>query len=315
MKLLAMSGLVPEQICEIVRFRGYEGENRIPHFCGYASDYISMVQREGDLDGAVFPRSCDSSRTIKSYLSGCGKFVYQLHVPARQDAAAVDFFAEALKDYKRALEDYFQMTVSESRIRERAERIAARNRKLGALYESLDGISYSEYIRMVHGMLERPLAEQEVPDMPGRETSGGKRVFLAGSFLADEAVTDTVERSGMKIVGDSLPESGRLCSMPEVSPEGDLFRGIAAAVLKNRLSPTQDNFRRILAADLAEMERKAVQGVLFVTQKYCEPYDYLFYVYKKALDEKGIPVLKLSLSGSQEDRKTDLAVEAFADLL
>lgn len=34
MKILAMSDLVPEQICDIVRFTKYSGDLRISHYCG-----------------------------------------------------------------------------------------------------------------------------------------------------------------------------------------------------------------------------------------------------------------------------------------
>ena len=119
----------------------------------------------------------------------------------------------------------------------------------------------------------------------------------------------------MKVVGDDLPESGRLCAQPDVETGAGVFSEIAASVLRGRLSPTQDNFGKILKTDLAEMERKAVQGVLFVAQKYCEPYDYLFYVYKKRLDAKGIPAEKIALTNSMDDRDAAAAIEAFADML
>ena len=53
MKLLAMSGLIPEQICDVVRFTQYAGERNLPHYCGYASDFISQVMQDNRIDGAV----------------------------------------------------------------------------------------------------------------------------------------------------------------------------------------------------------------------------------------------------------------------
>ena len=45
MKLLAISGFVPEQICDVVRFTQYGGERNIAHYCGYASDFVSQAVR------------------------------------------------------------------------------------------------------------------------------------------------------------------------------------------------------------------------------------------------------------------------------
>lgn len=336
MKLLAMSGLVPEQVCDIMRFTGYAGERTAAHYCGYASDFISMVRQDRSLDGAVFPRSCDSSRILKNYLSENGKFFYQLSVPARQDGAAVDYFAEELRNYRKAVERYFHTTITDAQVCARAEAVNARNRELRKIYDCLEDVSYGQYLRAVHGMLRTPLSEQKVQDCDcsdrrldgadgqdgtgirdaacGRH-SGTKRVFLIGSTLCNERIADHIEACGMKVVGDDLPESGRLCMQPEVETGDDVYHGIATSFLTGRLSPTQDNFGRILEKDLAEMKKKAVRGVLFVTQKYCEPYDYLFYVYKKMLDAEGIPVVKIAMADSLDDKKISLAVEAFSDMI
>ena len=107
MNILSFSGFIPEQICDTVRFISYRGEHRISHYCGYAADYISQVLQDNRYDGAVFPRSCDSSRVISSYLSDCGKFMYQLHIPARQDKLAVQFLAANIRTYQQAVEEHY----------------------------------------------------------------------------------------------------------------------------------------------------------------------------------------------------------------
>ena len=119
----------------------------------------------------------------------------------------------------------------------------------------------------------------------------------------------------MKIVGDNLTESKRLFSGPKIDPSDDIYMNMAAKILHNHLSPTQNNFSYILKDNLEEIKHKNVQGVIFATQKYCEPYDYLFSVYKKMLDEQGIPILHLVMSDSTDNRKLEFAVEAFADIL
>ena len=58
-----------------------------------------------------------------------------------------------------------------------------------------------------------------------------------------------------------------------------------------------------------------MRGVIFVTQKYCEPYDYLYSVYKKALDGLSVPALKLTLTDSTDGRSFDAAIESFADII
>lgn len=52
-----------------------------------------------------------------------------------------------------------------------------------------------------------------------------------------------------------------------------------------------------------------------IVQKYCEPYEYLYSVYQKTLNEVGIPILKLVVLNSEDDKKVELQIEAFADMI
>ena len=107
MKILALSGFIPEQICDTIRFTHYTGDRNIAHYCGYASDYISQVLDDSGIDGAVFPKTCDSTRILQSYLAQSGKFCYQLAVPACRTQEAVSFFADRIRAYQEAVETYY----------------------------------------------------------------------------------------------------------------------------------------------------------------------------------------------------------------
>ena len=64
-----------------------------------------------------------------------------------------------------------------------------------------------------------------------------------------------------------------------------------------------------------EIGKKGCRGALVVTQKYCEPYDYYYSVLKKALDDAGIPSLKLELDGSLDQNLHEAELGAFASML
>jgi benzoyl-CoA reductase/2-hydroxyglutaryl-CoA dehydratase subunit BcrC/BadD/HgdB len=308
MRILAMSGFIPEQICDVVRFNGYTGDRNISHYCGYANDFISQVLDDDSVDGAVFPRSCDSSRIIKSYLEKTNKFVHQINIPSRTDESAVKFFAGEVKRYKESVEEYYG--VSLGCIGDRIELINERNQMILNSYNSLEKIPYGGYLRSVHDILSNPSTNIESLGK-GKE---GIRTYLVGSYLANEGIADIIENAGLAIVGDNLPESGRIAGR-RTKTGGDLYLNIAEEILGRRLSPTQDNFRRIMENDMCEIKRLGCRAVVFVTQKYCEPYDYLYAVYRKRLDAEGIPSLRIVLNDSEEERRVSLAVEAFVDTL
>ena len=280
MKILSMSGFVPEAICDTVRFNGFKGDAGFSHYCTYASDYISQVLSDDTIDGAVFPKTCDSSRSISSYIGESGKFVYPLAVPVVRSYDAISYYAYVIRDYKTAVEAHYGISISEDEIYDRFRMVEARNASINSLYESLaDGLSYSSYINAIHENFTKPLAEQKI------ETSGqsaGIPVFLLGSYMTNAGIVDSAEKNGLRITGDDLPESNRIAKRAET---------------------------------MEEIGKKGCRGVLVVTQKYCEPYDYYYSVLKKALDDAGIPSLKLELDGSLDQNLHEAELGAFASML
>ena len=315
MKLLSMSGYIPEQICDTVRFTQYTGNRNIPHYCGYISDFITQVLEDDSIDGAVFPHTCDSSRIMKSYMSGSDKFLYQLNVPVRSDESAVGFFAESIKDYKRSVERHYGISITDEDVVGRSELVNRRDAGIKAVYDDLESVSYTDYLETIHRMLQNPLSEQSLSVKSGVGSCSGKRAFVVGSFLSNTDIARKIESYGFNVVGDNLPESGRLALRKQVPLTGDIYREIAASIVNNRLSPTQNDFGKLLSQDLAEIKSKGVQAVIFISQKYCEPYDYLYSVYKKKLDDVGVPSLRISITNSEDSQKSELLLETFADIL
>ncbi len=312
MKILSMSGFVPEAICDTVRFNGFKGDAGFSHYCTYASDYISQVLSDDTIDGAVFPKTCDSSRSISSYIGESGKFVYPLAVPVVRSNDAISYYAYVIRDYKTAVEAHYGISISEDEIYDRFRMVEARNASINSLYESLaDGLSYSSYINAIHENFTKPLAEQKI------ETSGqsaGIPVFLLGSYMTNAGIVDSAEKNGLRITGDDLPESNRIAkrAFPVVE---DIYQLVALQVLSSRTSPTQNSYSDRIKETMEEIGKKGCRGVLVVTQKYCEPYDYYYSVLKKALDDAGIPSLKLELDGSLDQNLHEAELGAFASML
>lgn len=318
MRILALSSFVPEHICDIIKFDGYQGNHSISHYCGYVADYISQVLCDESVDGAVYPKSCDSSRVIASYLEGTHKFTHQIHVPARQDDMAAEVFAESVREYKEAVEYAYDIRIDDAELLRRCEIIGERNRQILGLYEDLENISFSEYLQLLHMLQSLPLEKQLEyirEHRPENQVFMKKRIYLVGSRITNMSVIREIEEAGMSVVGDNITESKRMFSQGEAQVKDNIYKGISESILRQRLSPTQNNFEEIIKEDMAEIKKKNVQGVIFLTQKYCEPYDYLYPVYKRTLDDMDIPSLRLSLLGTSEGANCRLRAEAFSDML
>lgn len=314
MNILSMSGFIPEQICDTIRFTQYAGDRNISHYCGYASDFISQVLQDENIDGAVFPKSCDSTRIISSYLSETDKFVHQINIPSFGIGGAIDYFAKEIKRFQNAVEEFYGVHITQQDIVQRIEKIQLRNQSIRKIYDELSAVSYKQYITMIHDMLMKPLSEQEVKkDLD--KSQGNKPVYLIGSFLSDLAILDEMDRVELKIVGDNLPESGRLAFHTDLNCKDDPYSSIAESILSEKMSPTQNGFRRMLEMDLAEIQHKGATGVIFITQQYCESYDYYYSIAREAFEQAGLSVLQISLNGTNDTIKSRLAFEAFSDTL
>ena len=309
MKILSMSGFIPEYITDIVRFDGYVGNRSISHFCGYASDFISYINDGNKFDGVVFPKTCDSTRIMSSYVDDKKIFIHQINMPLNNGVDSLNYLAHEIERYKICLEKYFNITITD--ISDRIIKINERNANLLSLYNNLDKISYFDYLNQIHRLLRIPLNEQQVSSNLSNVCCA-KKGYIVGSFLCNTQIVDIIEKNGIKIVGDNLPESGRLVMTPSVK-DGDVYYEIAKSILNSRKSPSLSNFKNIIERDLEEIKNKNVQCVIFIIQKYCEAYEYFYSVYKKYLDELNIPSIKIQLTDSTDLNKVELLVEAFAE--
>lgn len=313
MKILSMSGFVPEEVCDTIRFTQYAGERNIAHYCGYVSDFVSKVLQDESIDGAVYPKSCDSTRIMTSYLSDSGKFLHQIGVTSYGSVGATEYFANEIRRYKEAIEAYYGITIND--IRERAELVNNRNALIRETYNDIAGLSYAHYLKAIHNMLELPLVDQRWDYQGKGNRTLGKKVYVVGSFLPNLNIIDFIERAGLSIVGDALPESGRLASRKPVDVSSDIYKEIAQSILTSRLSPTQNAFKRIITDDFDEIGKRDAKGIIFITQKYCEPYDYLYSIYNAEAKLRGIPIIQLSMNNTQDESKASLLMEAFADTI
>lgn len=235
-----------------------------------------------------------------------------MNIPARNDEIAIKYFAKEIEQYKSAIEKHFGTSIND--IPERIEKINKRNKIIGDYYNELGKYSYTDYINQVHELLNSPLLEDFTMSVEEKRNEG-IRAFIVGSFLSNTDIARRLEDNGFCIVGDNLPESGRIKDSSIDDIEENVFEAISRNILSRRTSPTQSDFISLINQDLEIIKNKKAETVIFITQKYCEPYDYMYSVYKKVLDQNNIPSLKITLNDSQDDRKVDLLLEAFAGTL
>ncbi len=122
------------------------------------------------------------------------------------------------------------------------------------------------------------------------------RVVLVGSFCEQPPLEliEGLEESGCYIVEDDFLQGWRWATAP-VATGGDPYLALARAYLDHSVHlSTKHDLRRPRAAALIETaQRERADAVIFLGAKFCEPGLFDYALYRKALDENGIPHLFL----------------------
>ncbi|GAP71800.1 hypothetical protein SAMD00024442_18_48 [Candidatus Symbiothrix dinenymphae] len=315
MKLISFSNFIPEQIADTIRFRNYSGVFRQSHYCQYVQNFLSNVLEDPTIEGAVLPNSCDSARSAVDYLAeSSGKYIYSLKHPTIVSDEAILYFAQVIREYKESLEAHFGQRIPNGLIMERTDLLRKRGKYLYDLYNNIGDNSYVSYIEQMNTMLSKPLVEWEKwAPVPLANSKQGKNVYLIGPFLDNPSILRQIEQSGLRIVGDNLTNSKRLAWDSYYCKEESLYVDIASHILHHQASPTIARFSSIWEKDFAEIKQRNVKGVIFLCQKFCEPYDYLYTMYKKRLQVADIPLLRAYISDDEETGNS--LWETFAEII
>lgn len=281
------------------------------------------------LDGLVVLNSCDPMRRIYDawrYYVG-GDFVSLLDLPRVNSVAAIAYYRECLLRFIRDLEAHYRVKISEESI---AEAILAQN-KTRSLLRELYRLNYergmpvsASQIQMViksSSVLPRELfselveqllieVESKPPDVCERP-----KLIISGSIMDNPLIIELIEQSGASVVSDDLCTGTRLF-WQLVEPDGDCLTALSRHYLSRipcpRMQDTHKRFDHVL--QLADELR--IDGIVFYTLKYCDPFLYDLPILKGELNARGIPSLMLEgdyTPGTLGRVKT--RIEAFLEML
>jgi benzoyl-CoA reductase subunit C len=148
----------------------------------------------------------------------------------------------------------------------------------------------------------------------------GPRLFLVGAVLDEPRLLDLLQDLGAQVVGDDLC-SGSRHFYDQVSAEGDPAGADPIDALANyylrrppcptKLHPTHDSDRYLLD----QMRQVQAQGVIFVVEKFCEPYAFDYALIRLALDKANVPYLLLEMEQMPSLEALRTRLQAFVEIL
>jgi benzoyl-CoA reductase/2-hydroxyglutaryl-CoA dehydratase subunit BcrC/BadD/HgdB len=143
----------------------------------------------------------------------------------------------------------------------------------------------------------------------------GPRLFLSGAVLDEPRLLELIEDVGARVAGDDLC-SGARHFYDQVGVEPDPITALADYYLRrppcpSKLQPKHD------PGDFLLDQASQVQsdGVIFVIEKFCEPYAFDYALILPALDQAGIPHLLLEMEQTPSLEAIRTRLQAFVELL
>jgi len=302
----------------------------LPSFaCSFMRGFMEVLleERYEYLDLLTLPSLCDSLRGFYDIWKQISDkpYAYLLHYPTNRSEEASEYFAEEVERFKNFMGDFAGKNVSEKDLRNAIDVYNENRRLLKKLYwlrrKESPPISGVEALEVVLSSMTTPknlhnqLLEKLLSEINEREEypEGGVRLLVSGHIVDDPDVLKVIEESGGIIVSDDL-DSGSRYFWHLVDSEAKPVEGISRRYTRIPSpygSPIKDRINYLKTM----VKAFQVEGIVFLTRKFCEPYLFDYVTLGQAVKEEGIPSLYLEYEYPLARGALKTRVEAFVEML
>jgi benzoyl-CoA reductase subunit C len=291
-----LCGYVPEELIlaaglQPVRIQGEVDEVReanaymFPNPCPYLQNILDSGLRGHcrDLQGIIFTSSCDCMRRLYDLWRHHVKtpFSYMLEVPKSRSENAVLFFSQQISELKTRLEEFFGVTISESKIGEAISLMNEHRSLIMRLFEGqkrvppphrgskLLGLCLDSMTGSKERTMERLREALEYSVSGNASSVGPPRVLVAGNVVDRLDLFEMVEAAGASVVvfdtcaglrhWSSLVEDGR-----------DLIESLVRRYLLKPPCPRIPGYDERVAHVAKLTQEYSVDAVIYSVLKFCD---------------------------------------------
>ncbi|RJQ28202.1 MAG: 2-hydroxyacyl-CoA dehydratase [Peptococcaceae bacterium] len=315
--------ILPRNICPLIKSAfGFKLERICPYF-----QVCDLVIGE---------TTCDGKKKAWEILASYAP-VYVMELPQCKDEKDRNLWRSEIFAFKQKVEEITGKKVTAPELAEAATLLNARRASLQRLYDlrkadpvPLSGLDallavqvsfYDDPIRFtqqVNALCDE--VETRVKEKTGVFPSGTPRVLIAGSpvVIPNWKIHSIIESSGAAVVCEESCTGTRLLTGDTVINKEDLDAQVAAIAerqLRTNCACFTPNRERI--EDILNLcEKYAVDGVIYYSLLFCQPYLMEAVKVKEALERKNIPVLMLESDyGSGDVEQIRTRVQAFIEMI
>lgn len=287
------------------------------------------------LDGIITPTICDTlrpmSQNFRVAMEGKLPCIFLAHPQNRKPASGLQFTVDQYMHVKSELEKISGNTITDEVLRD-AIKVMNRSRKArrefvklaGQHPEAISAVERSAVLRSawfmepaVHAQKLEELNE-ELSKLPASNWKG-RKVVTSGIICDNPKLLQIFDDNNIAIAADDVAQETRAFRVA-ASEEGDPMMALAQQFADQDydvlLYDEHSNKNRRADYVVQMVKESGAQGLVLFMQQFCDPEEMEYPYLKKALDDAGIPHIKLGVDQQMRDfGQASTAIQAFADVL
>jgi len=304
------------------------------HFQGFACSYtrslLEMLTR-GELDfydALIIPHTCDALRAFDLVIKDIARVkIVETFRPTRlrDNPASEKFLREELERIRKRLGEITGHFASDQEIKLAAAELNALKETLREVKTQMKAgrASALEFFSATQAGMAGDKKEViklaaeflgEVKARPAR--AGGKKILLAGKVAEPLSILSAIEASGFQVIDDLLVNGARYVKSAVDLSKEPIQALVDAQLDKIPVAGMYDRTRSRGERIIRRFRRSGAQAVIFLVQKFCEPYEMEAVGVEEELKKAGIPMLKLESDyQTRSIAPLKTRIEAFAEML
>ncbi len=287
------------------------------------------------LDGIITPTICDTlrpmSQNFRVAMEGKLPCIFLAHPQNRKPAFGLQFTVDQYMHVKSELEKISGNTITDEALRD-AIKVMNRSRKArrefvklaGQHPEAISAVERSAVLRSAWFMEPAVHAQKleelnaELAKLPASNWKGCK-VVTSGIICDNPKLLQIFDDNHIAIAADDVAQETRSFRV-DASEEGDPMMALAQQFADQDydvlLYDEHSNKNRRADYVVQMVKESGAQGLVLFMQQFCDPEEMEYPYLKKALDDAGIPHVKLGVDQQMRDfGQASTAIQAFADVL
>lgn len=306
------------------------------NFCPYLkSGWESLMGAGEELSAVIFTNSCDGMRRFydiaEHYLKDIPTFM--LDVPRNADKNSIDFFSLKLKECLQFIEKTRGGKIDTREILDAIEFYNNKRKELKNMSRSFFNSNGSLDVSGYYNLMELSATEapaqflgeikafnQRSKEDTRKQDDNKPRIMVIGNFITEEKLWDMFSELDMDIVCDDLCISNRYYEK-NIEVDGsagrkELLRLIAKRYLEKPACMRMADTAKKLKDIKLRVKDNDVQGVVFISLKFCDTMLYSFPLIRKEMADLKVPVLYLEIEYNNfSEGQVKTRMQAFLEMI